>query len=482
MRTEVFFAVGLVSVGVDGCGSDDPLAAGGSDGGTASADVGGDPSDFPLGFVQLTYLKADPAQAGAEFGFDLALHGDTLAVGAPYQALGTAAEAGAVHVFVRTETGWELQALLRGSNTGEEDEFGQSVALDDDTLVVGAPHESSRATGVDGDQTDDTSGSSGAVYVFARSGETWTQQAYLKASNTGPTALFGFDVALHADTLAVGSPFEQSGATGIDGNQVDRSVDRAGAVYVFTRTGDAWAQEAYVKASNTRARSEFGGSVALFEDTLVVGASLENSAATGIDGDQADTSAEDAGAVYVFTRSVGTWSQQAYLKASNAAPDARFGFSAALDGDRLAVGAPFERGVPPSNGSGAVYTFTRTGDAWSEAAYLKANEVRSNAQLGRGAVALQDDVLVAGAQLDPSALAGAGAAHVFVRNGGTWSSPGVLMAGVPTRSAWFGQSIALSGDTLAIGAPRENSGASGPNGDPTNTSAPRSGAVYIFER
>ena len=136
----------------------------------------------------------------------------------------------------------------------------------------------------------------------------------------------------------MGASGESSNATGINGNQADASASQAGAVYVFTRSGTTWSQQAYVKASNTRANANFGGSVALSGDTLAVGASGESSNASGINGDQADTSAAQAGAVYVFTRSGTTWSQQAYVKASNTRASARFGFSVALSGDTLAVG------------------------------------------------------------------------------------------------------------------------------------------------
>jgi hypothetical protein len=140
--------------------------------------------------------------------------------------------------------------------------------------------------------------------VFTRSGTTWTQQAYVKASNTGADDSFGYSVVLLADgsTLAVGAYNEASAATGIGGNQADNSAGGAGAVYVFTRSGTTWTQQAYVKASNTGADDGFGRSVALSADgsTLAVGAYGEGSAATGIDGNQADGSAVQAGAVYVF--------------------------------------------------------------------------------------------------------------------------------------------------------------------------------------
>src|SRR5206468_2416155 len=158
--------------------------------------------------------------------------------------------------------------------------------------------------GINGNQTDNPATmDAGAVYVFTRSGQTWSQQAYVKASNTDAGDSFGGSVALSADgdTLAVGVSLEDSVAMGIGGNQADNTATMdAGAVYVFARNGTTWTQQAYVKASNTGAGDAFGFIVALSSDggTLAVGANGEASAATGIDGNQADNSATNAGAVY----------------------------------------------------------------------------------------------------------------------------------------------------------------------------------------
>ncbi|TKB53217.1 MAG: hypothetical protein E8D50_07930, partial [Nitrospira sp.] len=133
------------------------------------------------------------------------------------------------------------------------------------------------------------------------------QQGYLKASNTEAGDGFGYSLALAGDTLVVGAPGEASAATGINGTQGDNSAVNSGAVYIFTRTNGVWSQQAYLKASNTEADDVFGWSLALAGETLVVGAPGEASA----DGDQTDNSAQDSGAVYVFTRTNGVWSQQA---------------------------------------------------------------------------------------------------------------------------------------------------------------------------
>ncbi len=231
-----------------------------------------------------------------------------------------AVDSGAVYLLtVDAAAAFAQQAYIKASNTDGGDEFGFSVALSGDTLVVGAHHEASAATGIDGDQSDDSAAIAGAVYVFTRDAAgVWSQQAYIKASNTGAADNFGWSVALSGDTLAVSAVGEASAATGIDGDQSDNTAARgdftsAGAVYVFTRdAAGVWSQQAYIKASNTDGIDAFGWSVALSGDTLAVGALFEESAATGIDGDQSDNSAASAGAVYVFTRdAAGVWSQQA---------------------------------------------------------------------------------------------------------------------------------------------------------------------------
>ncbi|MBA3456696.1 MAG: cadherin-like beta sandwich domain-containing protein [Deltaproteobacteria bacterium] len=231
---------------------------------------------------------------------------------------------------------------LKASNTEGFDNFGVSVALSGDTLAVGASGESSSATGVGGDQADNAALDSGAVYAFTRTGSAWSQQAYLKASNTGVFDEFGWSIAVSGDTLAVGASGEDSSATGVDGNQADNTAGGSGAAYVFTRTGPAWSQRAYLKASNTEGGDLFGRSVALSGNTLVVVASLESSNATGIDGNQADNTAGGSGAAYVFTRAGPAWSQQAYLKASNTDTGDSFGRAIALSGDALVVGAQSE--------------------------------------------------------------------------------------------------------------------------------------------
>jgi len=393
---------------------------------------------------------------------------------------------------------WKQSAIVKASTPHEGDQFGQAVAVSADgmTMAVGVP--------MDGG-SDTATFSAGAVYVYTRTGDRWSQQAYLKASTRDADDQFGFAVSVSADgnTLAVSAPYEDSRATGINGNQADNSIKNSGAVYLFGRTGRAWSQQAYIKASNTGENDEgdqFGYSIALSGDgaTLAVGAIGEDSAATGINGNQADNSANGAGAVYVFTRSGAAWSQQAYVKSSVARPNVMFGYSVALDrtAATLAVGE-----FDADRGKGALYMFTRDAGTWSQQARLQASNAEPQDSMGCW-VALSDDgnTVAAGSLDEDSLLTGvqpgdkaandeatdtsAGAAYVFVRAGNTWTQQAFIKATNTGKEDWFGVRLALSGDgnTLAVSAPNEDGGSKGINGKQDDKSAPQAGAVYVYTR
>jgi hypothetical protein len=293
---------------------------------------------------QQAYVKASNIGANDRFGTSVSLSQDTLAVGAPLEDSATdptdnnAPDAGAAYVFVRNGVVWTLQSYLKASNVEGGDQFGSSVSVSGDSLAVGAIHEA----GGTGNPADNSAPGAGAVYVFTRANRSWTQQAYLKASNASMGYLFGWSVALSQDTLAVGSTIESSAATGINGNQNDQSAPGSGAAYVFVRDGTTWTEQAYIKASNTGPGDTFGASVALSGEILAVSAIAEASNTTGTDGDPDDNSAIGAGAVYVYLRTGTKWAQRAYLKASNTGMSDNFGGSIALSPDTLVIAAPTE--------------------------------------------------------------------------------------------------------------------------------------------
>jgi len=420
-------------------------------------------------WTQQAYVKASTAQAGAEFGHVVVLSadGNTMAVSAYFEASNARGidgnqddtsipQAGAVYVFTRRGTTWAQQAYVKASNSGEAgtegnfgdgDQFGFSLSLSDDgnTMAVGANTEDSNATGINGNQTDNSMQSSGAVYVFARTGTTWTQQAYVKAANTAPNVQFGYAVALSADgsTLAASSFDEGGGSRAING-AYDRTRNGTGAVYMFVRAGGTWTQQAYLKASNGENGDSMGVSVSISDDgnTVAAGSLDEDCLVTGVNPIQpCDNDVKDdtsAGAAYVFVRSGTTWTQQAFIKPSNTGKDDWFASRLQISGDGrvLAAAAQLEDSAAQGiNGkqddesaqeAGAVYLFTRTGTTWAQKAYVK----------GSNNEAFDE----------------------------------------------FGSSVALSrdGSTMAVGARGEDSAARGINGNQADNSVKEAGAVYVF--
>jgi ketosteroid isomerase-like protein len=406
-------------------------------------------------FAQQAYIKAINADASDLFGFSVAVSGDTLAVGAVGEggADNSQPDAGAVYVFSRDNNGvWRQQDFIRAFNGDARDQFGFSVALSGDTLVVGAVGEG----GADNRKSD-----AGAVYVYIRddNGE-WRQQGFLRAFNADAGDLFGGAVALSGDILAVGA----AGEGGADNRTPD-----AGVVYVFTRDDSGeWRQQDLLRSFNTDTRDQFGFSIALSENTLAIGAVGEGSA---------DNSKPDAGAVYVFSRdNNGGWRQQGFLRAFNADAGDLFGGAVALSGDTLAVGAIGKNSDDNSKpDAGAVYVFSRDDNGeWRQQAFLRAFNADAGDLFG-SAVALSGDTLAVGAVGENGAdnsEPDIGAAYVFIRSNRVWRQQATLRAFNAEAGDLFGGAVALSGDTLAVGAVGEGS---------IDNSEPDAGAVYMFK-
>ena len=482
--------------------------------------------------AQQAYLKpvtVGSVQASDYFGFSVAISGGTVVVGAVLEDSSStgvnstpnesALSAGAAYVFVRSGATWTQQAYLKPASVGitqAGDQFGYAVAISGDTIIVGANAEDSSTLGIDSTPNekgyDDTDGyQSGAAYVFVRSGTTWTQQAYLKPANVGSSQSydqFGSSVAVSGDTVVVGSVQESSSSTGINSTP-NESAPNAGAAHVFVRTGITWAHQAYIKPGSvgtTQANDYFGGSVSLSGDTLVVGASQESSSSTGVNSTP-DESASGAGAAFVFVRSGNTWTQQAFLKPASVGTSQAgdsFGVSVAVSGDTLVVGAYQERssttGVnstpnESASNAGAAYVFVRSGVNWTQQAYLKPASVgvsQNNDFFGHS-VGVAGDTVVVGAPGErssstgingtPDELAfGAGAAYVYTRSGATWTQQAYLKplsVGTSQVEDGFGRSVAVSGDTVVAGARLEDSSTIG-SGSTPNESALNAGAVYVF--
>lgn len=508
------------------------------------------PTKPPL--KQVAYLKAPLARPGDHFGcggeldghagvgLAMSADGTTIAVAAPHYASNAKGingdegdesmhGAGAVFIYTRQGTNLTKQAFIKASNPGDGDEFGHYIALsaDGNTLAVSAYYEGSNSKGINGNQEDDSIPQAGAVYIFTRTGTTWAQQAYIKASNTGEAGTetefgngdqFGFSLTLSGDgnTLAVGAISEDSNAWGPNGNQEDNSFVSAGAVYVFTRAGSSWTQQAYLKSLNNGPGDLYGYTVSLNFDgnTLAVGSYDERGSTREING-LMDRKAGASGAVFIWQREGTFWTHQAYVKSPiNEAGD-QFGQHVQLsdDGNYLAVSTLDEdclaTGINPKGpctsdresdtSVGSVDTFVRKGSTWTHETMFKAPNAGKQDWYGaRFALSGDGNTLVITAALEDSPAQGlddvrkmsldtateAGSAYMYTRRGSTWTYNHYIKGSNTREYDEFGSSIAISrdGKILLISARGEDSGATGLNGNQKDTSVDEAGAVYMFMR
>jgi len=321
-----------------------------------------------------------------------------------------------VHAFVRENGDWTPQDVL--GSPDYKDCLGGGVAVSGDAMVAGAPQEDSGATGVGGNEEDDSTEDSGAVYVYARNGTVWTRQAYVKASNTDSGDLFGSSVSISGNLMVVGAPGEDSNATGVDGNQANNDADEAGAAYVFIRSGSTWAQVAYLKGSDTRAGDRFGKSVSISDGTIAVAG---------------------GGSIYLFVSNEGGWVQKAILESRDALFE-----TVAVSGDTIVAGAPE---------SESAYVFSRDGATWSQSAVLHRFDGSDYQHFGCS-VGISSNRIVVGAWKSvpfyDSIFTIHGVAYVFSGNGSEWSEyEQIDVGGTKYNNRNF--PVAISGNTGIIG-------------------------------
>jgi hypothetical protein len=323
-------------------------------------------------------LTASDGVQGDIFGVSVAVSGDTVVVGAKYKTIGSNPYQGAAYVFVRSGTAWSQQQELTSSDGATPDNFGNSVAVSGDTVVVGAYN-----------KTIGSNPGQGAAYVFVRSGTVWSQQQELTSSDGAANDLFGSSVSLDGDSTLVGAAC-QEGCNLVQG-----------AAYVFVRNGTAWSQQQELTSSDGAAFDNFGASVSLDGDTALVGAVRKTIGAN-----------PSQGAAYVFVNSGTTWSQQQELTASDGAANDYFGLSVSVSGNTAVVGAP---SAPLDGNPGAAYVFVRSGAAWTQQQELTASDEAANDQFG-SFVALDGHTAVVGADFK---MIGSnpyqGAAYVFAQ-------------------------------------------------------------------
>ncbi len=380
-------------------------------------------SSVSADMVEEAKLTASDGGSGDWYGYAVATTADTVVVGAFGDTASGQSGAGSAYVHYGGGSTWTQQAKLNASDPAEDDQFGRSVSISGNTILVGAILK-------DTSSLDD----SGAAYVFQRSGTSWTQQAKLEAGDPDDYHYFGVSVAISGDTAIVGAYGDSPTGKAL-----------AGAAYIFTRSGTTWTQQAKLTALDAQGGEYFGYSVSISGDTAVIAAQKVN-----LPGGK-----DLAGAAYVFTRSGTSWSQQAKLTALDAATNDEFGNSVSIDGDTVLVGAEADDNAAGVD-AGAAYVFTRSGTTWTQQAKL----VDPNAAVGDcfgSAVAVAGDEAVVGVVCDDlTGATDAGAVTVFGRSGTTWSYQDKLIVSDAAALDYLGTAVATAGDTIVSGAAVEN--------------------------
>ena len=374
-------------------------------------------------------LSATDAAAQYGFGRAIAIAGDTAFVAAP-----NAPSGGAVYVFEHVAGTWVQSQQLNAIDSPDGADFGISIALAENTAVIGAD----RTT-----LTDDGLRHQGAAYVFEKSDDgSWVQAQKLTASDFGAEAQFGNAVALSGDTALIGAY-----------NSTIGDNFYQGAAYVFTRSGTTWTETRKLVADDGIGGDDFGNAVALDGDRALIGAQYGSGATA------------QSGAVYEFELASGEWTQTAKLSANDGAFFDTFGYAIALAGDTALITAPYAQ-VGDNAGQGAVYVFDLTKGA-SQTQKLAASDGAGGDALG-ASIALDGDTAIVGAS---SALEYAGEAYLFTNAGGTWTELGQLSGSDEVSGDNVGYAVALSQGTAILGAPLQ-----------TIDGHAAEGAAYFFER
>lgn len=316
-----------------------------------------------------------------EFGFSVAISGNTAVVGAPKNKVGSNNEQGSAYVFVRSGTTWSIQQKLTAGDGATNDQFGYSVGIDGNRIIVGA-HRAviNHATGA------------GAVYIFNRTGSVWTQQQKIYLVSGGEGDRFGTSVAISGNSVFIG-------ATG----DTNAQYTAPGAAYVFNYnpTTTNWGLHQKLVSPNRRNNDQMGRSIAVDGDVLVVGAT-----------ENYPTGSYPPSRAYVFHRNGTTWSHAQTLSASDGANDNNFGMSVAVSGNKVLVGAP---GVKINSAiRGAAYLFVKNGAVWQERRKFTAVNVNDQVgHLGSGVSVAGDELLIGDYYDDIGSNVNQGSVYVY---------------------------------------------------------------------
>ena len=365
-------------------------------------------------WTQTAKLTASDGAPVSNFGFSVSISVDTAIVGAYAATVGANAQQGSAYIFARSGSAWTQTAKLTASDGMAFDHFGICASVYGDTAIIGAKN-----------ARVGTNNSQGAAYMFVRSGSTWTQTAKLTAADGAAWDTFGESVAISGDTALVGAS-----QAAVEANS------QQGAAYMFSK-GESWttATQTKLTAADGAASDGFGLSVSISGDMAIVGA---YNAMVGANPAQ--------GKAYMFGRSGGLWTQTSKLTASDGAANDNFAYSVSISGDTAFLGA-YNATIGANSHQGAAYIFMSP-----PANKLTASDGAANDNFGRSVSISKDTAIVGAYQANSSQ----GAAYIFTRSGDTWSQTEELTASDGTPGSNFGNSVAISGDTVIVGAYQRN--------------------------
>lgn len=383
-------------------------------------------------------LLASDKKNKAEFGRSIAVDGNTMVVGA------SGFGGNVAYVFTKNGNTWvQSQKLSRISvNNYDHESFGFSVAIEGDTIVVGAPRESIEEGKI----------GTGTAYIFTRNGDTWSQTQKLLASDKWIGDNFGENVAIHGNTIIVGAPFVDSN---LDSNG---EIIEHGAAYVFTKNNNIWSQTQKLLVTDKKTDAYLGVSIALNDNILVVGATYDTS--EGV----------QSGSAYIFTKNGNSWIQSQKIVANDKSVSDHFGVSVAIDNeDSILVGAHREDSDGKDN-NGAVYVFTKNGDIWEQSQKILADDRESDDLFGIS-VAVEGNTMIVGAYREDSGTKTEnGKVYVFTKNNNKWNQQGKILATDKDTLDLFGYAVTIKNNTIFVGAYLDDN-----NGKSNN------GAVYVYE-
>jgi hypothetical protein len=394
---------------------------------------------FSADWDQIIKLVASDRAANDHFGYSVAISGNYAIVGARFEdhnvgGADSLSKAGAAYIFVRSVDTWTLQQKIVAPDRATDDLFGMSVAISGNYAIIGAYQEDEDASGAN------TFINAGAAYIFYNNGSTWVQQQKVVASDRSASRFFGNSVAISGNYAIVGTERENNDANG------ENYLTQAGAAYIFYNDGSTWIQQQKVVASDRAPYDEFGLSVAISGDYVIVGTSNESEDANG------ENTVGNAGSAYIFVRSGETWTQQQKIVASDRGIADYFGCSVDISGDHVIVGAYAEdedtSGVNSLNTAGSAYIFTRSVTTWSQQKKIVASDRSEGSRFGYSVAISGNDVII-GASGDTF---NNGSAYIFVRDSSAWVQQQKIIAPARAGLDYFGHSVAISGDDVIIGA------------------------------